>query len=123
MTKPRILAVDDQSENLGLIVEILKADYSVIATTSPLKAFELAQKEPRPAVILLDVTMPEMDGFAVLQQLKSQAELSAIPVIFVTGGNDEADYEKGFSLGAADFVTKPISPALLKNRVRRCVNA
>ena len=117
MTKPKIIAVDDQPENLSLIVEILKSDYSVIASTSAKKTLELARKEPRPVAILLDVSMPEMDGFEVLEQLKTHAELSAIPVIFVTGDNDEAAYEKGITLGAFDFVVKPVSPALLRKRI------
>lgn len=122
MTKPKIIAVDDQPENLSLIVEILKNDYSVIASTSAQKTLELAQKEPRPAAILLDVSMPEMDGFQVLEQLKDNAELSAIPVIFVTGDDDEAAFEKGIAMGAFDFVLKPVSPALLRNRVKHCLN-
>lgn len=122
MSKPKIIAVDDQPENLSLIVEILKSDYSVIATTSAKKTLELAQKEPPPAAILLDVSMPELDGLQVLEQLKNDAALAAIPVIFVTGGEDEADYEKGIALGAFDFVVKPISPALLRNRIKHCLS-
>lgn len=123
MTKPKIIAVDDQPENLSLIVEILKSDYSVIATTSAKNTLELAQKEPRPVAILLDISMPEMDGFQVLEQLKDHAELSAVPVIFVTGDDDEVAYKKGIALGAFDFVLKPVSPALLRNRIKHCLDS
>lgn len=119
MNKPKILAVDDQPENLRLIVEALKQDYSVIATTSGEKAFELAQKEPKPAVILSDISMPVMDGYQLLEKLKGHDNLTSIPVIFITGDSDEDAYEKGIQKGAFDFVLKPISPTLLKNRIKK----
>ena len=116
--KTKIVAIDDQPENLRLIVEILKQDYSVIAATSGEKGLQLAVKDPLPGVILLDVFMPEMDGFMVLESLKKNPETMNIPVIFVTGDSDEETYKKGLKAGATDFVQKPVSPALLKQRIK-----
>jgi len=122
MDKSKIIAVDDQPENLQLIIETLKHDYAVVVTTSAKKALSLALRTPKAAAILLDVSMPEMNGFDVLSQLKSNVETQDIPVIFVTGHNDENDFEKGIALGASDFVIKPISPTLLKQRLKNCLS-
>ncbi len=123
MKKIKIIAIDDQPENLQMIVQMLKDDYSVIASTAGNMAVDLAKKHPDAAVILLDVFMPEISGFEVLSQLKSCQETQHIPVIFVTGVNSEQDYEQGLALGGYDFVLKPISPTLLKNRVNHCINS
>jgi len=123
MNKPKIITIDDQPENLQMIVQILKDDYSVIASTSAQKAFDLVEKHKDAALILLDVFMPEMNGFEVLEQLKSAENAVDIPVIFVTGIENEQDYEKGLALGAFDFVQKPISPLLLKNRIKNCLSS
>ena len=122
MNKPKIIAIDDQPENLQMILQILKEDYSVIACTSGNKTLELALKHPDASVILLDVFMPKVSGFEVIQQLKSCPDTQHIPVIFVTGVNEEKDYIQGLTLGGYDFVLKPISPALLRNRVNLCSN-
>jgi putative two-component system response regulator len=121
MSKLKIIAIDDQPENLQMIVQMLKDDYSVIASTSGNKALELANKHPDAAVILLDVFMPEISGFEVLTQLKACQATQHIPVIFVTGVNSEEDYNQGLEQGGYDFVLKPISPALLKNRIAHAV--
>ncbi|PKH06004.1 two-component system response regulator [Moritella sp. Urea-trap-13] len=122
MKKIKIIAIDDQAENLQMIVQMLKDDYSVIASITGNMAIDLAKKHADAAVILLDVFMPDISGFDVLKQLKSCQETQHIPVIFVTGVNSEQDYAQGLSLGAYDFVLKPISPTLLKNRIRHCIN-
>jgi putative two-component system response regulator len=120
--KLKIIAIDDQPENLQMIVQILKGEYAVIATTNGKMAVELAKKHQDTAVILLDMFMPEMSGIDVLLALKAEPTTAHIPVIFVTGNNDELDYEKGLALGAYDFVLKPISPSLLINRIRHCLS-
>lgn len=119
--KLKIIAIDDQPENLQMIVQMLKDDYSVIATTSAKKAVELATKHKDAAAILLDIFMPEMSGFEVIEALKLNPATNNIPVIFVTGNDEELDYKKGLVLGAYDFVLKPISPSLLINRISHCI--
>ncbi len=121
MKKLKIIAIDDQPENLQMIVQMLKDEFSVIASTSGKMAVNLATKHHDTAVILLDMFMPEMSGIEVLIALKEDPSTANIPVVFVTGNNDELDYEKGLALGAYDFVLKPISPSLLINRIRRCL--
>lgn len=122
MNKKRILIVDDQPDNLHILVEILKQDFAVIAATNGLKALQLAKVEPLPVMILLDVMMPQMDGFDVCEQLKKDPATAAIPVVFVTATSNEQDYQKGLDLGAYDFIHKPVSPALLKNKIKRCLD-
>lgn len=121
MTKKKIIAVDDQPENLKMLLAILKDDYSIIVATNGAKALELAAEPPYASAILLDVSMPEMDGFEVLEVLKANPEIAHIPVLFVSGHTDEAHYQKGLALGAYDFVSKPISPAILKHRLNHCI--
>lgn len=121
MDKPKIIIVDDQPENLQLLVEILKHEYAVIATTSAKKAIELAQTPPLATAILLDVCMPEMDGFTLCEKLKSMEELANTPIFFITSLTSEGDYEKGFTCGAEDFIQKPISATLLKNRLNKVI--
>lgn len=121
MEKRKVLAVDDQPENLRLIMEILKNDYTIVVATHAKKALDLAIKTPQPDVILIDVRMPEMDGFELAQALKANDETSSIPFMFVTGADQEQDFEQGIALGAEDFITKPISPTLLKHRLLKIV--
>ena len=115
---PRILIVDDMPENLHALMQILRDDYAISAATNGEKALELALREPRPDLILLDIKMPGMDGYAVLQALKSDTATSDIPVIFVTALSEAADEARGLELGAADYVTKPVNPDLLRLRLR-----
>ncbi|MGB4468091.1 MAG: two-component system response regulator [Azovibrio sp.] len=118
-TAPRtILVVDDTRENLTIIGELLQPFYRVRVANSGLRALKVAQSEPRPALILLDVMMPGMDGYAVLRALRAEPSTRDIPVIFVTAMDTDADEEHGLALGAVDYVTKPIRPAILLARVR-----
>ncbi len=116
--RPRILIVDDVHENLHTLINILSEAYAIAAATSGERALELAQSQPSPDLILLDITMPGMDGYAVLSNLKSNSATAAIPVIFVSGLADVAHEALGIELGVADFVAKPINPDLLRLRVR-----
>ena len=118
-TRPIILVVDDSADMLALMEKALGTDYQVITAADPGTAIEKASGEPRPDLILLDVEMPEIDGFEVCRALKSEASTSTIPVIFLTGKADAQAQVEGLELGAADYVTKSgANAAVLKARVR-----
>ena len=114
-----ILIVDDMPENLNVLGELLHgAGYHVKVATNGLTALNLANQQPRPSLILLDVMMPEMDGHEVLRQLRSNINTREIPVIFLTAMNSDDDEERAFGEGIADYITKPLKPALALARVR-----
>ncbi|KJZ00707.1 MULTISPECIES: response regulator [Pseudoalteromonas] len=115
--KPTLLAVDDEPTNLKVLNQVLGNDYRLIFAKSGPQALELAHSK-QPALILLDVMMPDMSGFEVCEQLKQRPSTQAIPVIFVTAMQDEVDETQGFAKGAVDYITKPISPAIVKARVK-----
>jgi putative nucleotidyltransferase with HDIG domain len=117
IAKPRILLVDDVPENLHALISMLRDDYTLLAATSGTKALELAKTLPLPDIILLDVRMPDMDGYEVLRRLKSDPQTSDIPVIFVTALSESTDEASGLKVGAVDYITKPVNPDLLKLRV------
>jgi len=114
----RVLIVDDVPENLHSLMAVLRDEYAITAATNGEKALELAQMHPQPDLILLDIKMPGMDGYSVLSALKINPATTEIPVIFVTALAETADEARGFSLGVADYITKPVNPDLLKARVR-----
>lgn len=116
--RPRLLIVDDVPENLHALMNILRDHYALSAATCGEKALELARRLPRPELILLDIRMPGMDGYAVLAALKMDAATAQIPVIFLTALSEPADEARGLALGAVDYITKPVNPELLKARVR-----
>jgi diguanylate cyclase (GGDEF)-like protein/PAS domain S-box-containing protein len=116
--RPRLLIVDDVPENLHALINVLRDDCVLIAATSGEKALELAQRQPLPDLILLDIKMPGMDGYVVLSQLKSNPVTAEIPVIFVSALAELADVGEGLRHGVADYITKPVDPELLKLRVR-----
>lgn len=115
--RPRILIVDDMHENLHVLTNILRDDYAIFAATKGEHALELARRQPQPDLILLDIAMPGMDGYELLRQIKSNPATSDIPVIFVTAMAETGDEATGLKLGAADYITKPVNPDLLKLRV------
>ena len=115
--RPRLLLVDDEPTNLQLLRQVLQADYRLLFATDGARALQLA-KEQRPDLILLDIMMPGMDGYAVCQSLKSQPLTAHIPVIFVTALTDTQDETRGFDVGAVDYITKPVSPPVVRARVR-----
>ena len=112
----KILIVDDTRENIDVLVGILSNFNLMIAMNGKI-ALKIA-KEQRPDLILLDVMMPEIDGFEVCRQLKMDNDINDIPIIFITAKNQLEDELKGLELGAVDFISKPISPASVKARVR-----
>lgn len=116
-TRPLLLLVDDEATNLQVLRHILQEDYRLLFAKDGAKALEMAERE-RPDLILLDVMMPGMTGYEVCQALKAQAHLEAIPVIFVTALADVEDEARGFAVGAVDYITKPVSPPIVRARVR-----
>ncbi|KMS56059.1 diguanylate cyclase [Novosphingobium barchaimii LL02] len=116
MTRATILIVDDEISNIEIMNAVLEDDYEVCFSTSGEQALETA-RTTLPDLVLLDVLMPGIDGFEVCRQLKADPLLADIPVIFTTGLGDTADEMRGLSLGAIDYVTKPIQPAILRARV------
>jgi CheY-like chemotaxis protein len=116
--KPTILIVDDTPDNLTLLAHVFKDEYRVkIAHNGP-KALTLCQSDTPPDLVLLDIMMPEMDGFEVAEHMRNHPSSEHIPIIFVTALTDNASREKGLALGAVDFVTKPVNPEELKIRVK-----
>lgn len=115
--RPLLLLVDDEATNLQVLRHILQDDYRLLFAKDGTKALEMAERE-RPNLILLDVMMPGMTGYEVCQALKAQPELEAIPVIFVTALADVEDEARGFAVGAVDYITKPVSPPIVRARVR-----
>jgi CheY-like chemotaxis protein len=118
LTKPTVLVVDDTPENLSLVSELLKEDYRVRVASNGEKALKIAGSVNPPDIILLDIMMPLMDGYEVCQRLKAETTTRDIPVIFLTAKTEIADEIKGFSLGAVDYITKPLSPPIVKARVK-----
>jgi len=113
-----ILIVDDTPENLTVLSEVLQPTWRVRAANSGRRALQIAAGNPKPDLILLDVMMPEMDGYAVLARLKESEETANIPVIFVTAMDATEDEEHGLDAGAVDYITKPVRPAIVRARVR-----
>jgi len=117
MMEHTILLVDDIKQNIDVLRSILSDEYKIRFALSGIKALEVAKKH-QPDLILLDIMMPEMDGFTVIKKLKEDPVTKNIPVIFVTANNETVDELKGFSLGALDYITKPVIPSLVKARVK-----
>jgi len=113
-----ILVVDDVPENIGILANILEADYRVTFARNGLEALTAAQQKPQPSLILLDVMMPGMDGYEVCRRLKSDMRTRGIPVIFLTAQSNVSDEEVGLQLGAVDYLHKPCHPAIVRQRVR-----
>lgn len=116
--RPRLLIVDDTPENIHVLKETLKDDYRILAATNGARALQLVEKDPPPDLILLDVMMPEMNGYEVMERLHGEPRTAGIPVVFVTALNDSQNEEHGLLLGAVDYITKPFNPALVKARVK-----
>jgi len=116
--KQTVLVVDDTPANIKVLMETLKDDYRIVAAVNGQRALQLAASDPNPDIILLDVMMPEMDGYEVCAKLKADAKTRDIPIIFVTAMSDTQDETKGLELGAVDYITKPISPPVVLARVK-----
>ena len=115
--RPRLLLVDDEPTNLQVLRHVLQADYRLLFATDGERALQVA-REQRPDLVLLDIMMPNMDGYAVCCALKADAATASIPVIFITALNDSQDETAGFDVGGVDYLTKPVSPPVVRARVR-----
>jgi putative two-component system response regulator len=115
--KPVVLAIDDAPVNIDTVKAVLGAEYRVQAAVDGSTALKILERM-RPDLILLDIVMPEIDGYQVCERIKADPLTREIPVIFLTGKSDEEDEARGLALGAVDYITKPISPAILSERVK-----
>lgn len=116
-TRARLLVVDDQPANVQALYQALSADHQVLVATGGVQALALARAK-HPDLILLDVVMPDLDGHEVCRRLKADPATRDIPLIFVSARSEEADETIGLDLGAADYISKPINPAIVRARVR-----
>lgn len=114
--KPRLLVVDDQPTNIQVLYRVFADDCQVFMATSGEQALHTAREEA-PDVILLDVMMPDMDGYEVCRQLKQDSATRDIPILFVTAHHEAQEEARGLACGAVDFITKPIHPAVVRARV------
>ena len=117
LQKPTILVVDDVPDSIEILNQILTNEYRVLFALDGKKGLSITRSQ-KPELILLDVSMPGMDGYQVCRELKSDPETRDIPIIFVTAKDQDEDQEMGFKIGAADYLTKPVRPATVKVRVR-----
>jgi len=117
MTNKKILVVDDEPNNLQLVRQILKDDYKLFFAKNGIEAISAVEKH-NPDLILLDIMMPDMDGYETCRRLKENQLTKDIPIIFITAMNDVKDESKGFSVGGVDYIAKPISPPIVRARVK-----
>ncbi|MES9844765.1 MAG: two-component system response regulator [Candidatus Sedimenticola sp. PURPLELP] len=118
VSQKTILVVDDVPENIDVLDGVLHDRYKIKAAVNGQRALKIAMSDNPPDLILLDIMMPEMDGYEVCRRLKDDEKTRGIPVIFVTAMNEVEDERKGLELGAVDYITKPYSPAIVCARVK-----
>ena len=118
LPKQSILVVDDIPDNIDLLTEVLAADYHIRVATSGEKALKIVYSDNPPDLILLDIMMPGLSGLEICRRLKANPDRRRIPIIFVTAMTSIADEERGLEIGAVDYITKPISPPIVRARVR-----
>ncbi len=116
--KPTVLVVDDSADNLTLMSALLKDSYKVKVANHGERALKIMQGEQLPDLILLDIMMPDIDGYEVCQRLKQEIRTRDIPIIFLTAKTQVEDEKRGLELGAVDYITKPISPPIVLARVK-----
>ena len=121
MTKKSVLVVDDTESNIDMLVEFLGDDYEVSVAMDGETALEIANDD-LPDLILLDIMMPDMDGYEVCRNLKESDKTKHIPIMFLTGATDDASREKGLGLGAVDYILKPIDQNRLQSKVNGFFN-
>lgn len=116
--KATVLVVDDSATNIQVLAGILKHDYLVKVANSGQRCLDILTAGPLPDLLLLDIDMPDMDGYEVCRRVKADPDMSKIPIIFVTGMDSDDNEEYGLTLGAVDYITKPIRPAIVQARVK-----
>jgi signal transduction histidine kinase len=116
--RPRVLIVDDAPENVQSLTEMLGDGFLPAAASNGVQALKLANDDPAPDVILLDILMPGMSGYEVCKRLKAEKKTRDIPVIFVTAPSEKHEERKGLELGGADYICRPFNPDLVKTRIR-----
>jgi len=115
-----ILIIDDEPNNITALTEILESDYDIFAVVDSTEAVETVY-DIMPSVILLDIVMPEMDGYEVISKLKASEQTRDIPVIFITGLNSVEAEEHGLALGAADYIPKPFHAPIVNEKVKNTI--
>lgn len=118
LPKQSILVVDDTPDNIDLLTDVLCDDYRIRVATSGEKALKIVYSDEPPDLILLDIMMPGLSGLEICRRLKANPDRRRIPIIFVTAMTSVEDEERGLALGAVDYITKPISPPIVRARVR-----
>jgi len=118
MEKRTILVVDDTPENIDVLTGVLRPYYKVKIALNGAVALKIANSDNKLQLILLDIMMPDMDGYEVCRQLKAQPATANIPVIFITAKNEIEDEQAGLNMGAVDYITKPISPPIVLSRIK-----
>ncbi len=113
-----ILIIDDEVTNISVLNELLQTDYNVLFAKDGKTGIRLATSTGRPDLILLDIIMPDLDGYEVIRLLKSDEVTNNIPVIFITAKGEEEDEARGFELGAVDYIAKPFKPVVVKARIK-----
>ncbi len=121
--KPTILIVDDAYESITVLSELLNHEYRSLAATTGEKALRICSGDKPPDLILLDIMMPDLDGYEVIRRLKLEPRTAEIPVIFLTAKSNVQDEQKGLDLGAVDYITKPPSPPIVLARIRTHLHA
>lgn len=119
---PVVLIVDDEPVNIKILSNLLLPEYDIRVATSGEKCIEIAEGDDKPDLILLDINLPGIDGYEVCRHLKENAETRKIAIIFISGRTEESDEEKGFRMGASDYIVKPFSPIVIAARVRNQIN-
>jgi len=115
---PRVLVVDDEPSNIKIIKETIKEYCRVSAAVTGAAALDIAASDDPPDLILLDIVMPDMDGYEVCRRLKAHPQAQTIPIIFLTAKSSSADETSAFDLGAVDYITKPFNPMVVNARVK-----
>ena len=116
--KPVILIVDDQPVIIRTLSQLLNHDYHILAVKEGVKALEIARSEKQPDLILLDISMPDINGYEVCEKLKADELTAKIPIIFVTAKDEADEEERGFLAGASDYIVKPFHPAVVQARIK-----
>jgi len=116
--KSKILIVDDERLNITVLADLLHEDYNIVVAKNGQQALDRVFCDAPPDLILLDVMMPDMDGYDVCRAIKADKKSDHIPIIFITALSSEADESKGFDVGGVDFVSKPFRPVVVKARIK-----